>query len=1125
MKVLKRSGAYENLSFDKVLFRIRRLSLDEKLGAPLCNIDPDVIAQKVVNQIYNGVSSSELDELAARLAIGMSTEHSEYSILASRIIISNMHKNTTEIFSRAMETLYANTNINGEKASLIRDEVMNVIRKNSSLLNSCIDYTRDYLFDYFGYKTLEKSYLLKLFNVKDNEYHIVERPQHMWLRVSLGIHPRDIEAAIQTYNYMSQKYFTHASPTLFNSATNHQQFSSCFDANTIISTVNRGPVKISEVAIGDQVVTHLGNVKPVLQMHKNLLGNRNYYEVEPYKSVKFKVTGNHQFWTLRKNELPKWKSIENMNLSEDYLCIPNKHGGLDCEILDLWSYKNVIENDQNITIHQNDEDKLIVTTKIGSPVIVNRYWKINDTFSKFIGVYYVDGDTLKNEKGIVLGIDEQNVKLVNFCVKACTQIFGWSATQCVTKKQNTVQISLQSPIVGVMFKYLFGRYLDGKKIYNGMYQWSKKLVYNLFQGIISANGWITKTYAIGSFTRDLYYLLRNNSIDCSYNWREIQREDDVLEYDDYKFLKIKSRKQITENLPEYVYTLGVQDDHSYSAEGFIAENCFLLGTEDSMKGIYKTISDSALISKFAGGIGMHVTNIRAKNSYIRGSNGKSDGLVPLLKVLNSTANYCNQGSKRKGSFAIYLEPWHADIFDFLNMKKNNGDENQRARDLFYALWIPDLFMKAVETDAEWHLFCPNECPGLSDVFGENFEKLYDQYVFEKRYRTVVKAQKLWKEILIAQIETGTPYMLYKDSCNAKSNQKNLGTIKSSNLCSEIILYSDKDEYACCNLASIGLPMYIQNNNFNHNLLHDVVKIITKNMNNVIDHNFYPVPETEVSNLKHRPIGIGVQGLYDTFMQLRIPFESKEAQVLNKEIFETIQYAALEMSMELAEKDGAYSSFQKSPISEGQFQHNLWNVQDDELSGRWDWNALKQKIMKVGVRNSVVTTAMPTASTSNIFGFTECFEVVTSNIYMRNTLSGSFPVVNKYLLKDLYELGLWNSDMKNKIIQNDGSIQNIAEIPKDLKDLYKTVWETKQKTLIDLSADRGIFIDQSQSLNIFMDNPSYSKLSSMHLYGWKKGLKTGMYYLRTKGASKAEQITVAPKTAVVCNDEVCVSCSG
>lgn len=753
MFVLKRDGRKEPIMFDKITARVRKLcyGLNEL-------VDPVKVAMRVIEGLYDGVTTSELDNLAAEQAATMTTSHPDYARLAARISVSNLHKNTKKTFSEVMHDLYTYVNDRtGKHSPLLSDEVYNVIQENKDKLDSSIIYNRDFGYDYFGFKTLERSYLLKLNGV------IVERPQHMLMRVSLGIHLNDLDAALETYELMSKKYFTHATPTLFNSGTPKPQMSSCF------------------------------------------------------------------------------------------------------------------------------------------------------------------------------------------------------------------------------------------------------------------------------------------------------------------LLTIK---------------------------------------DDSIDGIYDTLKQTAKISQSAGGIGLSIHNVRATGSYIAGTNGTSNGIVPMLKVFNDTARYVDQGGgKRKGSFAMYIEPWHADIMSFLDLKKNHGAEELRARDLFYAMWMPDLFMKRVEENAEWTLMCPNECPGLCDVHSEEFEALYTKYESEGKGRKKIKARELWEKILESQIETGTPYMLYKDAANRKSNQKNLGTIRSSNLCTEIMEYTSPDEVAVCNLASIALPMFIKNGEFDHKELFRITKRVTKNLNRVIDRNYYPVKEAENSNFRHRPVGLGVQGLADAFIKLRLPFTSDEAKKLNHDIFETLYYAALTASVEEAKIDGPYQTYEGSPISQGQFQYNLWGIKDEDLSGRWDWAKLREQVLEHGVRNSLLVAPMPTASTSQILGNNECFEPYTSNIYTRRVLSGEFIVVNKHLLEDLVELGLWNEELKNEIMRANGSIQHVDIIPQDIKELYKTVWEMSMKDIIDMSRQRGYFIDQSQSLNLFLEGATMTKLTSMHFYAWKSGLKTGMYYLRTKSAVDAKKFTV------------------
>jgi len=778
MYVTKRDGNKEIVSFDKILKRIKTIGMEVGI-----KINYTTLVMKVIDQLYNGISTTKIDELSAEQCASMASIHPDYNTLAGRIIVSNHHKNTSNTFSDVMSQLYEYSDKHGKHSPLISRDLYFLINNNSEKYDKLCDYSRDYLIDYFGFKTLERAYLMKINKIT------VERPQHMWLRVAIGIHGDSYEKVKETYELMSQKYFTHATPTLFNAGTPHPQLSSC--------------------------------------------------------------------------------------------------------------YLIAMEN-------------------------------------------------------------------------------------------------------------------------------------------------------------------------------------------------------------------------------------------DSIEGIYNTLKDCALISKWAGGIGLHIHNVRASGSHIRGTNGSSNGIVPMLKVFNNTAKYVDQGGgRRNGSFAIYLEPWHADIEMFLQMRKNHGDEELKARDLFYALWIPDLFMERIKTDGNWTLMCPDECPGLSDVYGDEFNELYSKYEANGKGRKTMKARDLWFQVLDAQMETGTPYLLYKDACNKKSNQKNIGTIKSSNLCTEILQYSDNTETAVCNLASIALPTFVDASvphpYFDYEKLHEISKVVTSNLNRIIDINFYPTPKTENSNLKHRPIGIGVQGLADVFMMMNIPFCSDEARYINKCIFETIYHAALERSCELAQIQGSYETFENSPASNGELQFDLWGVNPNEKETRYDWDGLKTKIKQFGLRNSLLLAPMPTASTSQILGFNECIEPITSNIYNRRTLAGEFILANKYLMKDLIKLDMWNEKIKNNIIANHGSIQHIETIPEKIRDKYRTVWEIPMRHLIDMAADRGAFICQSQSLNLWLEDPNYSMLTSMHFYSWSKGLKTGIYYLRRRGRHHAQQFTIEPEkkeNANTLNDEheICEMCS-
>ena len=775
MRVTKRDGELQDIAFDKILERVKKLGQEAKI-----NINYSSLVMKVIDQLYDKIPTSKIDELAAEQCASMSTLNPDYGILSGRIIVSNHQKNTDSNFHMVVNTLYNFTDINGKKKPLLSDKLFEFVSTYSQEIEDMIDYERDYLIDYFGFKTLERSYLFKV------DKKVVERPQHMWMRVAIGIHgdfinPNSLALVKETYDLMSLKYFTHATPTLFNSGTPRPQMSSC-------------------------------------------------------------------------------------------------------------------------------------------------------------------------------------------------------------------------------------------------------------------------------------------------------------------------------------YLIAMEDD--------------------SIDGIFSTLKDCAHISKWAGGVGLHIHNIRAKGSHIQGTNGTSNGLVPMLRVFNNTARYVDQGgNKRNGSFAIYLEPWHADIEDFLELKKNHGDEELKARDLFYALWVADLFMERVKENGKWSLMCPHECTGLSDVYGDKFKTLYEKYEGEGKARKIVNARDLWFKILDAQMETGTPYILYKDAANKKSNQQNIGTIKSSNLCTEILEYSDDTETAVCNLASIALPSFVNETTkeFDYEKLHEVTKVITNNLNRVIDINYYPTEKCKKSNLSHRPIGIGVQGLADTFVLMDIPFHSEEAKTVNKLIFETIYHAALERSNELSISDGSYSSFIGSPASKGILQYDMWSK--EPTPGRYDWTTLKQNIMTHGLRNSLLVAPMPTASTSQILGFNECFEPFTSNLYSRRTIAGEFVVVNKYLMKELQEIGMWNEQIKNNIIANKGSIQQLTILPKHIRNKYKIVWEMPMKHLIDMAADRGAFICQSQSLNLWMEDPTYNSLTSMHFYSWKQGLKTGIYYLRRKAKHQAQQFTIEPEKKVSEEKEdICESCS-
>ena len=1002
MQVQKRNGSLEQVKFDKVTTRIEKLSdgLD---------VSPVHLAQKVLASITDGIKTSEIDDITADIAVSMPT--GDYPTLAARIIVSNLHKTCPKTFAEAMYLFY---NDNPPYVSALQRVV--------------VYPERDNLFDFFGLKTLMRMYLKK----------DIETPQYMFMRVALAICDGDPVSAQETYDAMSLKYYTHATPTLFNAGTSRPQCSSCFVAGTMVDTVNRGPVPIEEIEIGDVVTTHIGNQKPVDQVHRNLLAGRQLYTLQIGSHMPVTATEDHRFWTINGLKDPEWVRMDRLKMG-DYI-----------------------------------------------------------------------------------------------------------------------------------------------KTLGGTFQ-------------------------------------RVNSVEPVF---------------------------VT---PKYVYTLGVADDHSYTVYGVVAENCYLLSMKgDSIEGIYDTKKECALISRMAGGIGLHIHNIRAKGSKIYGTDGVSDGIIPMLRTINADARYVNQAGRRKGSYAIYLEPWHADVMDFLELRLNQGDEEARCRDLFTAMWIPDLFMKRLEANQDWSLFCPNEAPGLADVYGDEFEALYEKYEREGKARCSVPIQKVWLAIIKSQVETGTPYMLYKDQCNRKSNQKNLGTIKSSNLCvapetwvrtskgdrpiallenqdvevwnghewspvtvrktadsaelvdvrvrmsnevttivrtisctpehkfilydgsrvdakdlqsgtelnpwvdqngvqhtgtivmvqytgrksstycftelirhqgmfngiitgqcTEILEYTDPDTTAVCNLASIGLPTFVEHGVFNYQKLEEITRLVTRNLNKVIDYTYYPVDTAKRSNLRYRPIGIGVQGLADVYAMLKLNYGEG---TVNRDTFETIYYAAVSESVKLAQLCGAYEGFEGSPASRGEFQFDMWGVRPTD---RYDWESLRADMMKYGLRNSLLVAPMPTATTSQMFGFNECFEPFTSNIYLRRTLAGEFVVVNKYLVEDLKELGLWTPSLRTQIIRDGGSIAGIEEIPEKIRARYKTTWEISPRLVIDLAKERGPYICQSQSMNIFVEGPTNAKLSSIHMYAWKSGLKTGMYYLRTRPRTKAIQFTVDPS---------CVMCS-
>jgi ribonucleoside-diphosphate reductase alpha subunit len=1178
MRVIKRSGDEVEMLFDKVTKRISKLNQAPEFE--VLNVQPDKVAQKVFTSMYDGISTSEIDNLSAEVAIGMITEHPDYETLATRIVVSNLQKNCPKTFSDAMLVLHAK--------GIVSDEFMKCIKLE---MDTWVQPKRDYLFGYFGIKTLQRGYL-----------NVSETPQYMFMRVAVGIHGDDYPRVRETYDLMSQKYFTHATPTLFNSGTNHPQMSSCFVAGTPVFTVNRGPVPIEDVAIGDLVITHTGNVQPVVQTHKNLLGQRTLFDVKVYKTPGFQVTGNHRFWSITKEQLewkekPQWNAIEHLRVG-DWISIPKSKTDTVHQVLDMYEVLKDVKGAEHWTYSfEFDGTKMRRNTYFTSEYRPNgiekkgewfeRYITVDENFAWFLGSWYGDGCVLYGKtsnrtpthRGIAFAQNPNNAEFVEEIIRIGEKYLGVHACVHEAKVQRCLSINFNNSAIGNAFNILFGRWSSEKFLWPSIFSWSREMIAAFLGGLVSTDGCCTVNGSVvlqltnQPLVQSIFHVSRSVGFDTSMTimtksykerdtyigrmqipwvpeimkWvrkhydddrlQKTERANTTLEIDGHFFLRINSKVKVHDDLPEYVYTLGVKDDHSYSVQGLIAENCFLVAMkDDSIEGIYETLKECAHISKWSGGIGIHVSNIRANGTAIKGTNGIADGIVPMLRVFNNTARYVNQGGgKRKGSFAIYLEPWHADVMEFLELRLNQGDEESRCRDLFTALWIPDLFMQKVEKDEDWYLMCPNECPGLPDVYGEEFNELYRMYVAQGRYKRVVKARDVWDRILKSQVETGTPYMCYKDASNAKSNQKNIGVIKSSNLCTEIIEVSTPDETAVCNLASICLPAFVKESSdrtrreFDFQKLHDVARVVTRNLNRVIDKNFYPTEPARKSNLRHRPIAIGVQGLADVFMMLSLPFDDPKARNLNKGIFEAIYHAALTESCELAKVEGPYETFKGSPASEGIFQHDMWGLETNDF-----WNEIREQVKTYGLRNSLLVAPMPTASTSQIMGNNECFEPYTTNIYLRRTLAGEFVMVNKHLVKDLQKLNLWNPQIKTEIIRHGGSIQNIPEIPENLKTIYRTVWEIPQKSILDMAADRGAYIDQSQSLNIFMEDPTVAKLSSMHMYGWKKGLKTGMYYLRTRPKAKPIQVTVpvaqqpTEEQVMACrrdNPEGCLMCSG
>jgi ribonucleotide reductase alpha subunit len=1000
MKVIKRNGRVEDCRFDKVVQRISKLT--DGLSP---SVDSQVVAQQVFSSMYDGMHTREIDDLSAETCIALFTTDPDYELLAARIVASNIQKTAPNNFNTAMKKLKA--------AGIVTDEVVRV----SALVKDKIVSERDNDFTFFGLKTLQRGYLTKVDDI------VLETPQYMFMRVAIGIHGDDVDSVLRTYEDLSRHKYIHATPTLFNAGTNHSQMSSCFVAGTPVFTTNRGPVPIEEVRIGDTVVTHTGSVKPVLQTHENLLGDRTLYDVKVFKTPSVQVTGNHRFWSITNEQLkwkesPQWNSIEHLRVG-DWISIPKSNASNGYEIIDMYQVlKNVepLENHWTFSFDFEGTKMRRNTTWVSdyrpNGITKNgdwfeRYVKVDEDFAWFIGSWYGDGcihmgrcsrqhDRALTHRGIAIAQNPNNTEFIDEIVRIGEKYLGVHACVSESKKQDCLSITFGNSAVGHAFEILFGRGCRGKILWSSIYSWNRDMIAALIGGFVSSDGCctvkgqITLQLTNQNLIRALFQVSRSVGFDVSMTtmtkpykdvkqyigrmqipwipeimkWvrkhydddrlrKETGRSNSMLEIDGQIFLRIDHKNKVLENLPQFVYTLGVQDDHSYSVQGLIAENCFLVANKaDSIDGIFDTIHDCASISKWAGGIGLHIHDVRARGSKIRGTNGASDGIVPMLRVLNNVARYVNQGGgKRKGSIAMYLEPWHADVFEFLELRLNTGDEEMRCRDLFTALWIPDEFMRRVQSDGEWTLMCPDECPGLSDVHGDAFDELYRKYESEGKGKRTVRAQELWRAILRSQIETGTPYMLYKDAMQ-KSNQRHLGVIKSSNLCCEIAEYTAPDETAVCNLASVALPKYVvDGKTFDYEELHRVTKQIVRNLDRVITRNFYPIESARNSNMRHRPIGLGVQGLADVFQMMDLSFDCDEAREINRTIFETMYHAALEASCELATELGSYESFAGSPASEGILQFDMWQG-DTKFSGKYDWDAMRERVKK-GLRNSLL----------------------------------------------------------------------------------------------------------------------------------------------------------------------------
>ena len=1132
MYVTKRDGKREIVSFDKILNRIKKIGQEAHM-----KLNYTTLVMKVIDQLYDGISTTKIDELSAEQCASMASIHPDYNTLAGSIIISNHHSNTSQSFVEVMSKLYHFEDKHGKQSPLISEETFQHIIDNADIFDKMCCYNRDYLIDYFGFKTLERAYLMKINN------KIVERIQHMWLRVSIGIHGDNMDRIKETYDLMSQKYFTHATPTLFNSGTPRPQNSSCFllamesdsiegiyntlkdcaliskwaggiglhihnvrasgshirgtngssngivpmlkvfnntakyvdqclDPETLVYT-KRGVIPIKSIIIGDEVVTDDGQYYEIGKVFDNQYTG-DFYTLEVQDSSgPIKMTDMHPLWCIQNPDNQDGYHMKNM---------------LDKKMIapDFIEVKNINKNDY-----------------IGFPI--PKYEKDISEYTEddcyFYGIFInsiVHQNAFINSKS-----DDPSIKLYIPMLK--TKIIQFvedylNSYAIPFKNRNEKMVFTSFGMQNLLifewercnrFKFTYEMFYEGVP---ALLHLPKPKLLKLIQGILELK--------ISSINENYYVINNVKGSNIFDHLRYMLLRLGVLTSGDNNMFQI--------SINDFNRILQIDVTLPYKPNDYFQYNDTL----------FSKVTKNTFVIDYSGRvIDIEVDNADHHNFLTQ------NGLVK------------NGGGKRNGSFAIYLEPWHADVEIFLQMRKNHGDEELKARDLFYALWIPDLFMERIKADGQWTLMCPDECPGLSDVYGDAFVELYTKYEQEGKGRCTMKARDLWFQVLDAQMETGTPYLVYKDAANKKSNQQNVGTIKSSNLCSEIIQYSDAEETATCNLASIALPTFIDttdpaNPTIDYDKLHEVVKVVTYNLNQVIDVNYYPTEKTRLSNMRHRPIGIGVQGLADVFMLLNLPFTSDEAKKINHRIFETIYHGAVEQSCQMALEYGAYETFEGSPASEGKLQFDLWNVTPN-LPGeksRYDWDNLKKYVQMYGLRNSLLLAPMPTASTSQILGNNECIEPITSNIYNRRTIAGEFILANKYLMKDLIQLDLWNEKVKNNIIANNGSVQHIEAIPPEIREKYKTVWEIPMRTLIDMAADRGAFVCQSQSLNLWLEDPNYNMLTSMHFYAWSKGLKTGIYYLRRRGRHQAQQFTIEPEKKnlgggqIYEEDEVCEMCS-